>query len=83
MNISTALIQGTKILKNNSIMTANIDAEILLAKAINKDRKYVLLNSNQQVDVEVLNSYKKLIENRSNRKPVAHLTNKKFFCSRL
>ena len=79
MNISTAIIQGTKILINNSIMTANIDAEILMAKAINKDRKYVLLNSNQQVDAEVLNFYKKLIENRSNRKPVAYLTNKKFF----
>ena len=79
MNILTAINRGTKILKNNSIITANIDAEILMAKAINKDRKYVLLNSNQQVDVEVLNFYKKLIENRSNRKPVAYLTNKKFF----
>ena len=79
MNISNAITQGTKILKNNLIMTANIDAEILMAKAINKDRKYVLLNSNQQVDAEVLNFYKKLIENRSNRKPVAYLTNKKFF----
>ena len=79
MNILTAITQGTKILKNNSIMTANIDAEILMAKAINKDRKYVLLNSTQQVDTEVFNFYKKLIENRSNRKPVAYLTNKKFF----
>ena len=79
MNISTAISQGTKILKNNSIVTANIDAEILMAKAINKDRKYVLLNSNQQVDSKVLNFYKKLIENRSNKKPVAYLTNKKFF----
>ena len=79
MNISNAITQGIKILKNNSIMTANIDAEILMAKAINKDRKYVLLNSNQQVDAEVFNFYKKLIENRSNRKPVAYLTNKKFF----
>ena len=50
-----------------------------MGKAINKDRKYVLLNSNQQVDAVVLNFYKKLIENRSNRKPVAYLTNKKFF----
>ena len=79
MNILTAITQGTKILKNNSIITANIDAEILMGKAINKDRKYVLLNSNQQVDAEVLNFYKNLIENRSNRKPVAYLTNKKFF----
>ena len=79
MNISTAIIQATKILENNSIMTANIDAEILMAKAFNKDRKFVLLNSNQMVDIETLNIYEKLIQNRSIRKPVAYLTNKKFF----
>ena len=33
MNISSALFQGTKILKSNSIITADIDAEILMAKA--------------------------------------------------
>ena len=79
MNISSALFQGTKILKSNSIITADIDAEILMAKAINKDRKYILLNSTQKVDTEALNIYEKLIENRSNHKPVAYLTNKKFF----
>ena len=79
MNISSALFQGTKILKSNSIITADIDAEILMAKAINKDRKYILLNSTQKVNTEALNIYEKLIENRSNRKPVAYLTNKKFF----
>jgi len=79
MNISSALFQGTKILKSNSIITADIDAEILMAKAINKDRKYILLNSTQKVNTEALNIYEKLIKNRSNRKPVAYLTNKKFF----
>ena len=79
MNISSALFQGTKILKSNSIITADIDAEILMAKAINKDREYILINSTQKVDTEALNIYKKLIENRSNHKPVAYLTNKKFF----
>ena len=63
MNISSALFQGTKILKSNSIITAEIDAEILMAKAINKDRKYILLNSTQKVDTEALNIYEKLIEN--------------------
>jgi len=79
MNISSALFQGTKILKSNSIITADIDAEILMAKAINKDRKYILLNSTQKVNTEALNIYEKLIKIRSNHKPVAYLTNKKFF----
>ena len=44
MNIHSAIIEGTKILKDKYISTARLDSEILLAKTINKDRKYVLLN---------------------------------------
>ena len=44
MDIQSAIIKGTKILKDKSILTASLDTEILIAKAINKDRKYVILN---------------------------------------
>ena len=79
MNISTAIVKGAKILKENFISTANIDSEILMAKAINKDRKYILLNSKEQIDLNKLNIFKELIKKRSNKKPIAYLTNKKFF----
>ncbi len=79
MNIFLAIDKGRKILEKNSILSSNIDAEILMAEAIKKDRKYVLLNYDQKVSQEDLNIFEKLIENRSNRKPVAYLTNKKYF----
>ena len=44
MNIHNAIIEGSKILKDNFIDSANLDSEILMAKAIQKNRKYVLLN---------------------------------------
>ena len=44
MDIQSAIIKGTKILKDKSILTAGLDTEVLIAKAINKDRKYVILN---------------------------------------
>ena len=47
MNISFAIDEGTKILKEKSIITASLDAEILMAQAINKDRKFILLNLNK------------------------------------
>ena len=50
-----------------------------MAKAINKDRKYILLNYNKQVNQETLNKFEKLIKKRSKYKPIAYLTNKKFF----
>jgi len=79
MNIQSAIKKGANILKNKSILTANLDAEILMAKAINKDRNYILLNSTKLIDNEVLNIFEKLIENRSLKKPIAYITNKKFF----
>ena len=79
MDILSEIIKGKEILKKNSILTSSLDAEILMAKAIKKDRKYVILNSNRKIDKKVLNVFKKFIEYRSNNKPIAHLTNKKFF----
>ena len=79
MNISFAIDEGIKILKKKSIITASLDAEILMAQAINKDRKFILLNLNKRVNKNHLNNFRKLIKNRSRRIPVAHLTSKKFF----
>ena len=46
MNISLAIKKGSKILKNKFISNSQLDAEILMAKTINKDRNYILLNCN-------------------------------------
>ncbi len=79
MDIHTAICEGAKILKDKSILTANLDSEILMAKALNKDRKFIILNSSQTINEEDFKLYKKLIGKRSLRKPVAYITNKKFF----
>ena len=79
MNINKAISAGVKILKKKSILTANLDSEILMARTLNRDRKYILLNSLQKLSDKDLKFYKKLISKRSLRKPVAQLTNKKFF----
>ena len=79
MNIQSAIINGTKFLKDRYIFNAMLDAEILMAKAIGKDKKYILLNNQKKLKKESLKSFKKLIIERSNSKPVAYLINKKFF----
>jgi release factor glutamine methyltransferase len=50
-----------------------------MTMAIEKDRKYILLNSKRNLDKEDLNTFQKLIKKRSIGKPIAYLTNKKFF----
>ena len=79
MNINLAIIQGASVLKDNLINNPYLDSEILMAKALDKDRKYILINSNRYVDSKDLNSFKELIKKRSLGEPIAYLTNKKFF----
>jgi release factor glutamine methyltransferase len=79
MNIQSAIFEGESILKGKSIPTAKLDAEILMAKSIDKDRKYIILNNNKNLEEENLRYFKDLINERSKKKPIAYLTNKKFF----
>ncbi len=79
MNISSAIIQGTKILKNKLIISAQLDSEILMAKVIKKNRKYVLINSKKKINEKNLDYFYDLIKKRAKRKPIAQLINKKFF----
>ena len=79
MNINLAIIQGAKLLKDSFIKNPYLDSEILMAKVIRKDKKYILLNSHRSLDKEIINAFQKLIKKRSFGKPIAHLTYKKYF----
>ncbi len=79
MNINLAINEGSKILKNKFIPNPLLDAEILMAKTINKDRSYILLNSRDYINKNDLDNFYKLIEQRSLGNPVAYLIKKKFF----
>jgi protein-(glutamine-N5) methyltransferase, release factor-specific len=79
MNIESAINAGAKILKDKYIRTANLDSEILMSKAINKNREFILLNLKKNINKQELFYFQTLIKKRSLRKPIAYLTNKKFF----
>jgi len=79
MDILTALNDGKNILKSKHIESAQLDSEILMAKAIGKDRKYIILNNNKNLREKNFKDFKKLIIKRSYGKPIAYLTNKKNF----
>ena len=79
MNINSAIIEGAKTLKKGLIKNAYLDSEILMTKAIQKDRKFILLNSKRTLDTKDLNTFQDFIKKRLNGKPIAYITNKKFF----
>jgi len=79
MNIQSAIIKGINILKGKDILTAKLDTEILMAKVLGEDRKYIILNNDKNLKYKKLINFEKLIKERSSRKPIAYLVNKKFF----
>ena len=79
MNIQLAIQHGTNILTDKRINTAKLDAEILMAKTLKKDRKFIILNNNKDLEDKNLEYFNKLIKERASYKPIAYLINKKFF----
>ena len=79
MNFENALFEASKILKSNFVKSSILDSEILLSKVIKKDRKYINLNLDENLNEKSYNEFKKLIIKRSLGKPIAYLIGKKDF----
>ena len=79
MNIGSILNEGINILQKNKITNPQLDCEILLSNSINRDKRYIILNSKEILDLKQLNKFKDLIERRKKGEPIAYLINKKEF----
>ena len=79
MNIQTLLNQASKKLKHLSSGSSKLDSEILLSKIIKKNRKYLILNSNEELKKENIKSFDCLVKRRKKGEPIAYLINKKEF----
>ena len=79
MNIEIAIKNACRELKKNKISSALLDSELLLSQVIKKDRKFILLNLDKELDKSTQNSFRDLILKRSRGKPLAYLTGIKSF----
>ena len=79
MKINKAIDEANLILKKNLIKSAELDSEILMSEAIQKDRKYVILNPEENLKPENYSNFRELIKQRAKGKPVAYLLGKKDF----
>ena len=79
MNIEIAIKNACRELKKNNISSALLDSELLLSKVIKKDRKFILLNLDKELNKSDQDNFEKLIIKRSKGKPLAYLTGKKSF----
>ena len=79
MDIENTLNQGINILQKKKIPNPQLDCEILLSNSIKRDKKHIILNPKELLNLEQLDKFKSLIERRKKGEPIAYLINKKEF----
>lgn len=79
MDIKTAMINAQSILEKSSTKFSKLDIEILMSKAIIKDRKYIILNQQKIISKKMFNYFNALIMDRAKGKPIAKIIKKKEF----
>ena len=79
MNIQSLLNYSNKKLKQNLITSAMLDSEILLQKAIKKDRKFLILNPKKNIKKNKVKIFKTLVSRREKGEPISYIINKKEF----
>ena len=79
MNFENALNKASKFLDRNNIITSTLDSEILMSKAINKNREFIITNLNKKIDNNTLKYFNNLILQRSYGKPISYLIGVKEF----
>ena len=79
MNIEEAIKEASQLLKTKKIKSALLDSEILMSKVLKRDRKFLIMNSGYEIVDKDYKNFRKLINSRLKRKPVAYLTGVKSF----
>ena len=79
MNYFQTLKFGSKKLKLNDINTHILDTELLLSYALNLQREQVLTNLDAKIKKSRFNFFKKLLNRRQKKEPIAYIINKKEF----
>ena len=77
--INQVLWWGINKLRVANIETAQLDAELLLARSINVSREFLYRNHESEIDENQYFVFEKLIAQRLMRVPVAYLLQEKYF----
>ncbi|MFA5124240.1 MAG: peptide chain release factor N(5)-glutamine methyltransferase [Patescibacteria group bacterium] len=79
MSIAEILQPAVKKLKNRNIISAELDAELLLASVLARSREFVLAHPEFKLTAKQLGRFKSLLERRINYEPIAYILGSKEF----
>lgn len=79
MKINELLMEATLKLKENKSDTPRLDAEVIMAFHIGKERSYLIMHFNDELDSKTTEKFREDIERRALGEPVAYITGLKGF----
>src|SRR5271154_3674220 len=82
MTIQTALLQGAKLLADDSIAVPRLTAEVLLCRALNREREYLFAHPEEELTEVVWLHYGRYLHQRLNGHPTQYITGRQEFYGR-
>ena len=79
MNYEQVLTNSSKILKNASIISPQLDCEVLLSNVLKISRENMLVDLNKEINHQNFINFNKLINRRKKNEPVAYIVGYKEF----
>lgn len=79
MIIKEVLKNSIDILKNENIEDASLKVKILLSEVLGKDKEYLLIHDQENLDNSVLDDFYKKLDRLKNGKPIQYILNKQEF----
>lgn len=77
MKISDVLKNTADRLKRADIDTASLDAKLLLCKYLQKDKLYLVVNADKEIEID--NSFEQIVSRRENHEPIQYILGKAEF----
>ena len=82
MTVQTALLQGTKLLEEDSIAVPRLTAEVLLSHALHREREYLYAHPEEELTEVGWLHYGRYLHERLNGKPTQYITGRQEFYGR-
>lgn len=79
MNIKQALIDGSKMLKDNGVGDSNLISKVLMADILKKTKEYLIINDKEILQESATNEFFDKIQKVASGYPIQYITNKQEF----
>ena len=81
MILENTIKEASQLLKNNNIVSHELDSQIILSDILGVTREFLILNNNTNITKKIKRKYNTALKRRINHEPVAYIIGRKEFWS--